>query len=50
MSCKNCKEKSRIKEELYNSTKYIEKFSITFVIIWSIFAIYGIYSFIKNIL
>lgn len=47
MSCKSCKEKNAFREELSDSTKYVEKSAIVFFIIWSGFALYGIYSFVK---
>lgn len=47
MGCDSCKDKKKLKDELYDSTKFVEKSAIYFVIVWSLFAIYGIYSFIK---
>lgn len=49
MSCTKCKKRERI-EEFEKSTEFINTGVLVFVIIWSCFAIYGIYSFIKLIL
>lgn len=50
MGCSNCKKKSDIKKELIKSSEFISRGVEIFVIIWSLFACYGIYSFIKNFL
>ena len=50
MACKNCKDKQTLKEDMYNSTKLVDSWVVWFSIVWSVFAIYGIYSLISNIL
>lgn len=54
MGCKSCKqgkESSPLsKQELQDVASKVQKWVMGFVIIWSLFAIYGIYSFITNIL
>jgi hypothetical protein len=54
MGCKSCKqgkESSPLsKEEIQNVASKVQKWVLTFFIIWSLFAIYGIYSFITNII
>lgn len=47
MGCSSCKEKKDIKEELLKSSEYVSRGIVWFVIIWSLFAVFGIYSFIK---
>jgi hypothetical protein len=49
MSCTKCKKKERI-VEFEKSTEFIDKGVILFVIVWSLFAIYGIYTFINSLL
>lgn len=50
MGCSECKKKQKTKEEFLNSTKFIEKGIVWFVITWSLFAIYGIYTLINKLL
>jgi len=47
MACSKCKKQERI-EEFEKSTEFVSKGVIMFVIIWSLFAIYGIYSLITK--
>ncbi len=47
MACSKCKKQERI-EEFEKSTEFIGKGVITFVIIWSLFAVYGIYTLISK--
>lgn len=47
MACTECKKKRDIKKEMSDSTKSVEKRIVYFVIIWSLFGIYGVYSFIR---
>jgi hypothetical protein len=47
MGCSECKKNKTIKEDLLKSTEFVQKGIIWFVLIWSIFAIYGIYTFIN---
>lgn len=49
MACSNCKKKSNIMTDLTNS-KYLGNGMTWFVIIWSLLAIYGLYSLIIKIL
>jgi hypothetical protein len=48
MSCSTCKEKSKIKEELYESSEFVSKGVIWFVIVWSGLALYGLYTLITK--
>lgn len=47
MTCSSCKEKKKVKEDIYTSTDRTDKKLILFFVIWSGFAIYGIISFVK---
>lgn len=47
MACSKCKKQERI-EGFEKSTEFVSKGVIMFVIIWSLFAIYGIYSLITK--
>ena len=48
MACSKCKEKKTLKEDLIKSTGIVSKGIVWFTIIWTIFAIYGIYSLITK--
>lgn len=48
MACTKCKKQEKI-EEFKESTKFVENGVMVFVVVWSLFAIYGIYTFIKNL-
>ncbi len=50
MSCSNCKKKSKIREEIKNGTDFVGRGVIYFFIIWSLLAIYGLYSLITKLL
>lgn len=47
MACSKCKKKEQI-VDFEKGTEFVERGVIIFVIVWSLFAIYGIYSFINN--
>ena len=47
MGCTKCKEKNKTKVDLYNGSTKSEHKLVIFFVIWSLFAIYGIISFIK---
>ena len=47
MGCTKCKEKKTTKKLLYEATGNNDSKIIIFIIIWSLFAIYGIISFIN---
>lgn len=49
MGCYKCK-KNELKKQIVNESKFVDKGVIWFTIIWSLFAIYGIYCFLTNIL
>lgn len=49
MGCNNCKEKKKLKEKMVNTTKLVDNGIVWFTIIWSIFSVFGVYSFIKLI-
>jgi hypothetical protein len=48
MGCTECKKNKTTKEEILKSTEFIQKGVTWFVLIWSVFAIYGIYTFINK--
>lgn len=50
MACKNCKNKEKIKKEMFESTAGTPKGILWFTIIWSIFSIYGIIEFIMDLI
>lgn len=50
MSCDNCKQKRDFKNEIYESTKIVEKKVLVFVIIWFLLGLYGLYSLITKLL
>jgi len=50
MGCSKCKKNQTIKNEIIQSTEFIQKGVVWFVFIWSIFAIYGIYRFITDLI
>lgn len=50
MACKSCKEKNNIKEDMVKSGEFIPKGIVVFAIIWTGFAIYGVYSLIIKLL
>ena len=54
MGCSNCKQKKEMapptKESLERLAQKTEKVMYGAFIIWSVFAVYGIYSFVKNFL
>lgn len=47
MGCSSCKEKKTAKKIIYDTTGDNDGKIITFIIIWSLFAIYGIISFVN---
>jgi hypothetical protein len=54
MECKSCKKRTpeqmeAIKNNVLNNTKGIQKGIIWFTVIWTLFALYGVYSLICNI-
>jgi hypothetical protein len=48
MSCTKCKKREKY-EEFKESTKFVENGTIIFVVIWSMLAIYGLYTLITKI-
>ncbi len=50
MGCSKCKKNQSIKEEVLKSTEFVDKGILWFVIIWSIFGVYGIYSLIDKLI
>ena len=50
MSCTKCKQKDSFREEIENTTGFISKGAVWFIVIWSLFAVYGIYSLISKFL
>jgi hypothetical protein len=49
MGCSDCKQKKNIKKDLIESSSIVNRGVLWFVIIWSLLAIYGLYSLIKLI-
>jgi hypothetical protein len=47
MGCSKCKKQEHL-DELKKSSEYINNGVVIFVIIWSLFAVYGVYSLIEN--
>lgn len=50
MACSKCKQKNKLKEEIENGTDFVSKATIWVFVIWSGFALYGIYSLISKLL
>lgn len=50
MGCSKCKQKNRLREEYEKSTDSIDKKTLWFVIIWSAFSIYGLFSLVSKLL
>ena len=49
MSCKSCKDKKNIKEEIIKSGEFVSKGVIWFVVIWTLLGGYGLVKLIKQI-
>jgi len=47
MGCKKCKEKGGVNEIIGDSFNKTQKGVTIFIIIWTVFAIYGIYTFVN---
>lgn len=50
MSCSKCKKRDRIKQEIEDGLGSVNKGVIWGIVIWTIFAVYGIYSLITDLL
>lgn len=50
MSCSKCKQKNRFKEGFEKTTDLVDKKIIWFIVVWSVFALYGVYSLIIKLL
>lgn len=50
MACSECKKRSNLKDDLIESSKSVEKGIVWFVIIWSIFGVYGLYCLISKLI
>ena len=50
MGCSKCKQKNRLREEYNKSTDSIDKRTLWFVVIWSAFSIYGLFSLVSKFL
>jgi hypothetical protein len=50
MGCSECKKKQTMKEEMLESSKFVSNAVVWFVIVWSGFAIYGIYTLISKLI
>jgi hypothetical protein len=49
MACSSCKNKSNYREQIIESTKSVENGIVWFSVIWTLLALYGLYSLIRNI-
>ncbi len=50
MACSECKKKQSIKEDMLDNVKFVSNAVVWFVVVWSGFAIYGIYTLISKLL
>lgn len=50
MGCSKCKQKNRLKEEFEKSADLVDRKTLWFVIIWSAFSIYGLFSLVSKFL
>ena len=50
MSCTNCKQKGKTKNDIMKKTNTASTYVTWFVVLWSLFAIYGIYSLFVKLL
>lgn len=50
MGCSECKKKQTMKEEILASSKFVSNAVVWFVVVWSGFAIYGIYTLISKLI
>jgi hypothetical protein len=50
MSCESCKKKNDFQEEVKNSTSFVGKGVVVFVIVWTMLAIYGLVNLIQKII
>lgn len=50
MSCKSCKEKKDIKEEMIKSGEFIAKGVIWFAVIWTVLGLYGLITLIGKLI
>ena len=50
MACTNCKQKGNMKKDFIKSTESINTGVIVFTVVWSLLAIYGIYSLVIKLI
>jgi hypothetical protein len=50
MACSQCKNKNKTKDELMKSADFIGKWTILFVVSWSLLAVYGLYTLITKLI
>ena len=52
MACKNCKQKKEImgEEKFERTSDLVEKWIPWFLLVWSLFAVYGIFKFVELII
>ncbi len=50
MACSECKKKQTKKQDVLEGAKFVNNTVIGFVIVWSAFAVYGIYTLISKLL
>ena len=50
MACSKCKQKNEFREEIEKTTGFISKGAIWFVTIWTVLALYGLYSLVSKFL
>jgi hypothetical protein len=47
MGCTKCKEKNKVNVDLNKTIERTQSGVVIFVVIWSLFTIYGLFSFVK---
>lgn len=50
MACSSCKKKESFNEKYKEATSYVGRTTIIFTIVWSLLALYGIYSLIIKLI
>lgn len=50
MGCSKCKKKNLLKEKYDETTSFVSSGVVIFAIVWTIFAVYGVYSLIVKFL
>jgi hypothetical protein len=50
MACSKCKNKDKTREELMKTADFINKGTIWFIVVWSVLAVYGLYTLITKLI